>query len=230
MRATYLSAIVAGLIVLAGQQSVSGQGSGRVGPLPRAEAVALNDLVDGAAEGKGAGSDAWLKWNSHFVRAADGKVYVPFTVTLDDAGAGFESIAMYVRVMPRGTKGPAGSGRVSGSDIATPVSAPERQFSRGNPTAGEASARLGLMATEFGRVRRPRSSRTLTRPSPNAGVRREGGPPAGGHAGLAPCHVSAPTTTSSKSPLPTICRAVPSSALCDSRSSNDGGCDDRRRD
>ncbi len=155
MRATCLSAIVAGLIVLAGQQSVSGQRSGRLGPVPRAEAVALNDLVDAAAEGKGAGGDAWLKWHSHFMRAADGRVYVPFTVTLDDADAGFESIAMYVRVMPRGTKGPANSGRISGSDIATPVSAPERQFSRGNPTAGEASARLGLMASELGGVRPP---------------------------------------------------------------------------
>ena len=50
----------------------------------------------------------------------------------NDADAGFESIAMYVRVMPRGTKGPANSGRISGSDMATPVSVPERQFSRGN--------------------------------------------------------------------------------------------------
>jgi hypothetical protein len=155
MRSTCLPVIVVGFGVFVGGQGVAGQGTGRVGPLPRAEAVALNDLIDDAAEGKGAGGDAWLKWNSHFMRAADGRVYVPFTVTLDDADAGFESIAMYVRVMPRGTKGPVGRGRVSGSDMATPVSAPERQFSRGNPTAGEASARLGLMATELGSVRPP---------------------------------------------------------------------------
>jgi hypothetical protein len=146
---------VAVLIVLAGRPGASDQGMGSVGPVPRAEAVALNDLVDGVAEGKPAGGDAWLKWTGHFMRASDGRVYVPFTVTLDEVDTGFESIAMYVRVVPRGTKSTAGNSRVSGSDLATPVSAPERQFSRGNPTAGEASARLGLMASELGRVRPP---------------------------------------------------------------------------
>lgn len=157
MRSTCLAMIVAGVVVLAGSQGASGQspGRGRTGPVPRAEAITLSELVDAASEGKGSASDAWLKWSSHFMRAADGRVYVPFTVTLDDTESGFESIAMYVRVMPRGTKAPAGTGSISGSAAATPVSSPESQFSRGNPTAGEASSRLGMMAREFSTVKPP---------------------------------------------------------------------------
>lgn len=155
MRSTCLSAILTGLVMLAGGQGVSGQGDRRLGPVPRAEAIALSGLVDAAAEGKSAGGDAWLSWTSHFMRAADGRVYVPFTVTLDEVVSGFESIAMYVRVMPLGAKGPVGTGSISGSAAATPVSSPESQFSRGSPTAGEASSRLGLMAREFSTVKPP---------------------------------------------------------------------------
>jgi hypothetical protein len=54
--------------------------------------------------------------------------------------------------------------------MATPVSAPERQFARGNPTAGEASARLGLLATELGATTHPFegffTARMPARPAP----------------------------------------------------------------
>ncbi|MDH4063902.1 MAG: hypothetical protein OEW19_05840 [Acidobacteriota bacterium] len=155
MRATYLSIMVAGFMVVVGRPVASGQTARNLGPVPRTEAVALNELVDAVLGGAPPGGDAWLKWNSHFMRAADGRVYVPFTLTLNDVDEGFESIAMYVRVVPHGATSRSAPNRVSGSDMATPVSAPERQFSRGNPTAGEASARLGLMASEFGSARPP---------------------------------------------------------------------------
>jgi hypothetical protein len=138
--------LVSGLFVFAGGPGVSAQGTG---PVHRAEAAALRDLVDSVVAGKPAGGDAWLKWNGHFMRSSDGRVFVPFSLTLDDMTAPIESLAMYVRVVPRGTDTSAGQVRVSGSDGGVPVSVPERQFSRGAPTAGEASARLGLMASEF---------------------------------------------------------------------------------
>ena len=170
MRGTCRLAIVAGLIVVAGRSSLLGQGTGNTGSVSRAEAVELTNLVDRVAGGRPPGGDAWLKWSGHFLRASDGRVHVPFTVALDDVNAGFESIAMYVRVVPRDAKGPAGPSRVRGSDLATPVSAPERQFARGNPTAGEASARLGLLATELGTIKPPFEgffvARTPPRPAP----------------------------------------------------------------
>lgn len=155
MRTTCLPVLVAGLVVLAGNTGASGQVTRRPEPVPRAEAAALRSLVDAASQGEGTRDDAWLTWDGHFMRAADGRVYVPFTVSLDDVESGFESIAMYVRVMPRGAKGPAGTGAISGSAAATPVSSPESQFSRGNPTGGEASSRLSLMAREFSTIKPP---------------------------------------------------------------------------
>ncbi len=166
MRGTCLSAVVAGLIVMVARPHVFGQGPGMTGPVPRAEAVELTSLIDRVAGGKPAGGDAWLKWSGHFLRASDGRVHVPFTVTLDEAPVGFESIAMYVRVVPRDAKGAAGTSRVGGSHMATPVSVPERQFARGNPTAGEASARLSLLATELGTITPPFQGFFVARTSP----------------------------------------------------------------
>jgi hypothetical protein len=155
MRSTYVAALVVGLVVTAARPALAGQRTSATGPVPLVEAVELTSLVDRVAAGQPAGGDAWLKWSGHFLRAADGRVQVKFTVALDEASDGFESIAMYVRVAPRDARNTAGPSRVRGSDLATPVSAPERQFARGNPTAGEASARLGLLAAELGATTRP---------------------------------------------------------------------------
>ncbi|MGQ0735648.1 MAG: hypothetical protein ACT4QD_18590 [Acidobacteriota bacterium] len=142
-------------LVLGSGSLVSGQNGVGAGSVPRFEAVALRNLVDGVATGKMPGGEAWLDWNGHFMRAPDGKVFVPFTLTLDDVGEAFETIAMYVRVVPHGTGQVAGEVRVTGSDVAVPVSVPERQFGRGQPRAGEASARLGLMENELSAVKLP---------------------------------------------------------------------------
>lgn len=149
MRSSGLTAIAC-VAALAGSLGAAGQASSRIGPLPRAEAIALTELVDGVLAGKPGGGDAWLKFNGHFLRASDGRVYLAFTVTLDEVSTGFDSMAMYVRLVARGTRNPAAAVRVTGSDQGTPVSSPESQFAHGNPTAGEASSRLGLMATELG--------------------------------------------------------------------------------
>lgn len=154
MRTICLSVILAGLLGVVARPGESGQrAGGSTSPVPRTEAAELRSLVDVVVGGKLAGGDAYLKWTGHFMRASDGRVYVPFTLVLDEVDVGFEAVAMYVRVVPRGTKSPAGDSQVSGSVLGTPVSVPERQFSRGNPTAGEASARLGLMARELSAVK-----------------------------------------------------------------------------
>jgi hypothetical protein len=147
MHARRLPLQIASLFVLAGQSGVFAQGAG----VHRAEAEALRDLVNSVVVGRPAGGDAFLKWNGHFMRSPDGRVFVPFTLTLDDMRAPFDSVAIYVRVMPRGTDVSTSTGqvRVHGADGGVPVNVPERQFSGGGPTAGEASARVGLMANEY---------------------------------------------------------------------------------
>jgi hypothetical protein len=112
----------------------------------RVELAELKKLVDAVAAGQLPGGDAWLRWQNHFLRAPDGKTYVPFAISIEDAPEGFESVGIYVRVSPRGRQAP--SGPKTSSDFvgaAAAVSAPERQFSRGAPTADEASAVLGAL-------------------------------------------------------------------------------------
>lgn len=149
MRRAHVWAVVAALIVMPERSRVLGQGLASTGPVPRSEAAELVNMVDRVAAGEPPGGDAWLKWSGHFLRASDGRVQVPFTVALDEVDTGFESLAMYVRVVPRAAASTASPTRVRGGDVATPVSAPESQFSHGNPTAGEASARMGLLAAEL---------------------------------------------------------------------------------
>jgi hypothetical protein len=139
---------VAGLVACVAGTVVSTQTDLDKGLMPRVEAAALRTMVDRVMSGQPASGDAWLKWNNHFMRTSDERVYVPFTLVLDDLSGPLDSVALYVRAVPRGT-GAAPATRVSGSEVGTPLSVPERQFSHGTPTAGEASARLGLMASEL---------------------------------------------------------------------------------
>ena len=81
MRATCLAGFA--LIALGGAGAF-GQGAGSVGRVPRAEVVDLRQLVDGLVGGVAGGDDVQIKWDGHFMRAGDGRVYVPFTVTLND--------------------------------------------------------------------------------------------------------------------------------------------------
>jgi hypothetical protein len=111
----------------------------------RRESVDLVRIVDSVAGGELPGGDAWLSLDAHFLRAPDGRTYVPFTLKVQEAPEGFETIGLYVRVMR--AEAPSESARV---DIPTgtnagdfPASVPERQFVRpGTPTAGENAAVL----------------------------------------------------------------------------------------
>ena len=154
MRVTFPSAIVVGVALAAGT-AASAQGTGSMGAVPREEAIALKVLVDRVLAGDPAGGDAWLKWSGHFMRAADGRVYVPFTLRLDDVTAEFAPVAIYVRVAPRGASSKPLDVKVRDAQLGTAVSAPERNFARGNPTAGEASAQMGLIASELSAVPMP---------------------------------------------------------------------------
>jgi hypothetical protein len=121
-----------------------------VGRVPPGEASALVAIVDAVAAGGAAGGDAWLQWTGHFLRGADSKVYVPFTVSIAEAPREFGDAGLYLRVARRGA-GP-GNSTGSGDTIVgfqpgqVPVSVPERQFvPEGVPTPGENAAALALL-------------------------------------------------------------------------------------
>lgn len=131
MRATCLAGFA--LIALGGAGAF-GQGAGSVGRVPRAEVVDLRQLVDGLVGGVAGGDDVQIKWDGHFMRAGDGRVYVPFTVTLNDVAQGFDAVTMYVRVLPRGAR--ARSGRGAGLGLNTAESpAGIDQMATGDPAA-----------------------------------------------------------------------------------------------
>lgn len=99
-------------LTTASADGVPGQATRR--SLNRAEQAEARELVlltDAAMKGEAAGAEAALRWQAHFLRAPDGRTYVPFTVVLEDVDdRAFREAAMYVRAAIRGdaTTGQAG--------------------------------------------------------------------------------------------------------------------------
>lgn len=64
-----------------------------------AELRRLSRLVNRVVTTDLPGGDAWLKWNGHFLRAPDGKTYIPFTLTIAESPNGFDEVSLYIRVI-----------------------------------------------------------------------------------------------------------------------------------
>jgi hypothetical protein len=119
------------------------------------EHATLTRIVDEAAQGSLSNGFAWLTWTPHFFRGPDGKTYVPFTLTIDEAPGAFASVALYVRVAPRGDEGRKsrkGEGVDNILDVGAgelPVNAPGRRIGGpGAPNPSEASIRLRGLSAE----------------------------------------------------------------------------------
>ena len=118
------------------------------------EVYALIRMVDEVADGQLSGGDAWLKLSHHLLRGDLGRVYVPFTITIDEAPGRFGSISLYLRVANQGENSSAGRERGSRQRIigfepgTLPVFVPERATSATAPPgtilAGENSTALRL--------------------------------------------------------------------------------------
>ena len=121
----------------------------------REQAERLSGIADAVADGALAGGDAWVKWDHHFLRGMAGRVYVPFSVFIDEAPGAFSSLGLYVRVANHGEDSSAGLERMRRERYVgfehgqVPVNVPERDFApRGSPVAGENSAMLRLAHPE----------------------------------------------------------------------------------
>ncbi len=121
----------------------------------RDEAERLSNMTDAIADGALTGGDAWLKWSHHRLRGEDGKVYVPFSVVIDEAPGAFQSLSLYVRVANHGEESSAGRERMRRTSYVgfqageVLVNIPERSFApQGTPTAAEHSAMLRLAHPE----------------------------------------------------------------------------------
>lgn len=147
-------ALLAMLLVVSASYRLTGQDPARTSskarPLPADARVVLERLVDAVVGGQPPGGDAWLKWDSHFLKGPAGTTYVPYTVTIDEAPGRFRAIAVYVRVLRRGQREGRSTSLVGLPTGAVPVSVPERNFVRpGTPTAGENSAVLASLMAEL---------------------------------------------------------------------------------
>lgn len=66
------------------------------------EIQTLLKLVDTASGGQPAPADFQMLWQNHFLKALEGKTYVPFTVKVDPAQLPAGPVAIYMRVLQRG--------------------------------------------------------------------------------------------------------------------------------
>ncbi len=69
-------------------------------PIDRSDRAALDRALDRLVQGRTA-ADRWARLESHFLKGADGRTYVPFTVTLDGRGERFADAAVSFRVAVR---------------------------------------------------------------------------------------------------------------------------------
>ena len=89
-----LAAALVGIAAMAGAQEI------RLLPIDREEHVALDRALDRLVQGRSTGDRA-TRWQAHFLKGADGRTYVPFTVTLDGRGERFAEAAVSFRVAVR---------------------------------------------------------------------------------------------------------------------------------
>jgi hypothetical protein len=66
------------------------------------EIQGLVKLVDAAAAGQPAPADFPIQFQNDFLKAQEGRTYVPFTLTIDQTKLPPQPVAMYVRVVSRG--------------------------------------------------------------------------------------------------------------------------------
>jgi hypothetical protein len=77
----------------------------RMNQAETAEVRVLVAAVDHAMKGDPVAADASVRFLPHFMRAPDGRTYVPYTVAIEDVKADtFSSVALYVRVAARGDR------------------------------------------------------------------------------------------------------------------------------
>ncbi len=110
---------VAGLIVSIGgssallhaQKEEKKQEERKLDKKERQELQTLSAAVDSVASGQPAPAAIPMTWvQNHFMKAAGGKQYMPFSVSIDPAGLADPQVAMYVRLVSKNAPAPATDG------------------------------------------------------------------------------------------------------------------------
>jgi hypothetical protein len=137
--------------ILAGQEANVGR---KLNGRQRLELRRLAAMVERVEANDQPGGDAWLKWSDHFLKASDGKTYIPFTLWIDEAPDAFDSVGVYIKVLTK--PDPEADQTLTSDDLTSagigqnPVNVAERQFAgSGVPTAGEAAANLAMLESSL---------------------------------------------------------------------------------
>jgi hypothetical protein len=67
----------------------------------KVEVDALVKLIDAAQKGLPAPADFTIAWHNDFMKAQQGRIYVPFTLSIDPAALTTRSASMYIRVVAK---------------------------------------------------------------------------------------------------------------------------------
>ena len=103
-----LAATVAAVAALATAPTLVAQPDQQIAQREAQDVQALVQMVDGAADGTQPGpADFGLEWDgNHFVKAASGGTYIPFTLAIDAAQLAAPDVALYVRAVSKAAAEP----------------------------------------------------------------------------------------------------------------------------
>jgi hypothetical protein len=71
------------------------------------EVDALVKLIDASQKGQPTPSDFTISWHNDFMKAQQGRIYVPFTLSIDPAGLTTRNASMFIRVAARTPPAPS---------------------------------------------------------------------------------------------------------------------------
>lgn len=95
-----------GFVVAAQKQDEKKKQESALDQAQRMEVQALVALTDAAMSGQPAGGQLNWTWDNNFLKAQDGKTYVPFTIQFDPSVTGPMPATLYVRVVTAGSTTP----------------------------------------------------------------------------------------------------------------------------
>lgn len=110
VRRPLIQGMVASFVVLGFGAALPRSGSGQAPPTPekrklnkdqQKDVQTLVTVVDKVGQGQPPPSDVQLSWNNDFLKAQEGRTYVPFTITIPQGTFASSSVAMYLRVVSR---------------------------------------------------------------------------------------------------------------------------------
>lgn len=99
----------------------------KLGKEQKDEIQALVKVVSSAMAGQAVPNDFMLGWHNDFMKAQQGKIFVPFTISIDPASLTTRSVSLYVRAVAKAAAPPAGDAAAEAKDKEKAQAQPQPQ-------------------------------------------------------------------------------------------------------